>query len=145
MSDACIFCRIVKGSISSHKVYEDDLVLAILDIHPSALGHTLVVPKVHVARVEDLTEKDSLALFRVLRKLVGDVQRAVESQASTIGINNGPESGQEIPHVHIHIIPRFRNDHGGVIQSVSGKGYRYRDMEMHEIAEKIRNLAGLNR
>ncbi len=108
-----------------------------MDIHPSTPGHTLIIPKTHIARVEELPRKDADALFGTLHKIVGRIQEAVEAPASTIGVNNGRESGQEVPHVHIHIIPRSRGDRGGIIQGIARSG-RPDDDEMPEIAEKIR-------
>jgi len=137
MSERCVFCAIVDGRIPSHKVYEDERTLAFLDIHPSAPGHTLVIPKAHVAKVEDLDGVDAEALFRTLHGLVGGIQEAMGAPASTIGINNGRESGQEVPHVHIHVIPRSAGDRGGIIQGiahVSGGS----DEEISYIAERIR-------
>jgi len=138
MTDSCIFCAIVKGRIPSHKVYEDEKTLAFLDIHPSAPGHTLVIPKAHIARVEDLPEEDARSLFAALHKIVGRIQDAVGAPATTIGINNGRESGQEVPHVHIHVIPRNRGDRGGIIQDVSRAPQRLNDEEMARIANEIR-------
>jgi histidine triad (HIT) family protein len=137
MSRECVFCRVIKGEIPSHKVYEDENTLAFLDIHPSTPGHTLIVPKAHIARVEDLPEEDAEALFGTLHKIVGGIQEAVEAPASTIGVNNGRESGQEIPHVHIHVIPRSKGYRGGIIQGIA-RGHRPDNDEMIEIAEKIR-------
>ena len=132
-----MFCRIIGGEIPSHKVYEDENTLAFLDIHPSTPGHTLIVPKAHIARVEDLSDGDAEALFGTLHKIVGGIQEAVGAPASTIGVNNGRESGQEIPHVHIHVIPRSRGDRGGIIQGIA-RSHRPDNDEMIEIAEKIR-------
>ena len=132
-----MFCRIIGGEIISHKVYEDERTLAFLDIHPSTPGHTLIVPKAHIARVEALSEVDAEALFGTLHKIVGGIQEAVGAPASTIGVNNGRESGQEIPHVHIHVIPRSRGDRGGIIQGIA-RSHRPDNDEMLEIAEKIR-------
>ncbi len=138
MTDHCIFCAIVEGKIPSHKVYEDEKTLAFLDIHPSAPGHTLVIPKAHIARVEALPEEDARSLFAALHKIVGRIQDAVGAPATTIGINNGRESGQEVPHVHIHVIPRNRGDSGGIIQGVSRSPQRLNDEEMARIANEIR-------
>ena len=140
MGRRCIFCRIVRGEVRAHKLYEDDRALAFLDIHPSAPGHTLIIPKAHVERVEGLSEEDAEALFKALHRLVGRIQAAVEAPASTIGVNNGPEGGQEVPHVHIHVIPRFRGDRGGIIQGVARSGRRPSEEEMSRIAERIRDL-----
>ena len=137
MSERCVFCAIVDGRIPSHKVYEDERTLAFLDIHPSTPGHTLIIPKAHVARVEDLSHEDAEALFRTLHSLIGGIQEAMGAPASTIGINNGRESGQEVPHVHIHVIPRSAGDRGGIIQGIahiSGGS----DDEISYIAERIR-------
>ena len=138
MANNCIFCAIVEGRIPSHTVYEDEKTIAFLDIHPSAPGHTLVIPKAHIARVEDLPEEDARYLFAALRKIVGRIQEAMGAPASTIGINNGRESGQEVPHVHIHVIPRTRGDRGGIIQGVSGPPRRLNDEELARIANEIR-------
>jgi histidine triad (HIT) family protein len=141
MSGECVFCRIIRGEVPAHKVYEDDKALAFLDIHPSAPGHTLIIPKAHIARVEDLPEEDAAALFGALRRIVGSIQEAMGAPASTIGINNGRESGQEVPHVHIHVIPRSRGDRGGIIQGITRDHRRPSREEMELIAAKIRRLA----
>ncbi len=138
MTDSCVFCAIIEGKIPSHKVYEDEKTLAFLDVNPSSPGHTLVIPKAHIARVEDLPEEDARCLFAALHKIVGRVQGAMGAPASTIGINNGRESGQEVPHVHIHVIPRIRGDRGSIIQGVSRSPQRLKDEEMTRIANGIR-------
>lgn len=140
MAERCVFCRIIRGEIPSLKVYEDEKSLAFLDIHPSAPGHTLVIPKAHTARVEDLPENDAAALFGALHRLVGPIQAAVDATASTIGINNGRESGQEVPHVHIHVIPRSRGDRGGIIQGIARAPWRPNEDEMRRIAVRITGL-----
>jgi histidine triad (HIT) family protein len=138
MADNCVFCAIVEGKIPSHKIYESEKVLAFLDIHLSAPGHILLIHKVHVARVEDLEREDAEALFKALHGLVGGIQRAMGAPASTIGINNGRESGQEVPHVHIHIIPRSRGDRGGIIQGLAHSSASSDQERMSCIAERIR-------
>jgi len=102
----CIFCRIVEGSAPSHKVYEDDLTLAFLDINPISDGHTLIVTKLHEERLENLEEETCHALFLTLHRIIGPIQKAMDTPATSIGINNGREAGQLVPHVHIHVIPR---------------------------------------
>lgn len=138
MERPCIFCRIIRGDAPAHRVYEDERVLAFLDINPCSPGHTLIIPKTHVERIEGLSEDDAIALFLALHRLTGSIQRAVGAPATTIGINNGSESGQEVPHLHIHVIPRFKGDRGGVVQSVA-RGHRRPSVEeMNKIAERIR-------
>ncbi len=115
---SCIFCQIIDNKKPAYKLYEDSQVLAFLDINPSSIGHTLIIPKIHVARLEDLPENHYEALVKVLYMLVRPIREAVGAEACTIGINNGPGSGQDIDHVHIHVIPRKRRDGGRMIQSV---------------------------
>lgn len=136
----CVFCRIAGDQAFAHKVFEDDRTLAFLDAHPLSKGHTLIIPKVHVARLQDLELEDAKALFQTLYKLVGKVQEAVEAPASTLAINNGSESGQEVPHVHLHVIPRFRNDGGGPIHAIMRERPRLDADEMTRIARRIRSL-----
>jgi len=138
MSERCVFCAIVDGKIPSHKIYEGERTLAFLDIHPSVPGHTLVIPKAHVARIEDLDREDAEALFRTFHGLVGGIQTVMGAPASTIGINNGRESGQDVPHVHIHVIPRYTGDRGGIIQGIARSPARPEQDEMNGIAERIR-------
>ena len=136
----CVFCEIVAGTLPAFKIYEDELTVVFLDIHPNAPGHALLIPKTHVARVEELKPEDSQALFRALYRVLSPIREGVGADATTIGINNGPGSGQEIPHVHIHIIPRRRGDGGYVIQALgpgSGQG------NLDEVAKKIKQRIGV--
>ena len=120
-------------------MYEDDNTMAFLDIYPLSRGHTLVIPKAHVQQVESLGEKESVALFNTVWKLAKYVQEATNTNASVIGINNGQDSGQEVPHVHVHIIPRSRGDGGGSIHAVMRNRPSVSKDEMQRIAEKIRS------
>jgi histidine triad (HIT) family protein len=143
MSETCIFCKIIRGEIPSYSVYEDDNILAFLDINPSTLSHTLIIPKAHVGQLEDLSPEDACVLFRTLPLLVDGIQSTVGAPSSTIGVNNGPESGQEVPHIHIHVIPRSRGDRGGIIQSIVNFGRHTDTDELRVIAEKIRENIGI--
>jgi histidine triad (HIT) family protein len=134
--DRCLFCAIAAGKVPAHVVYEDDRVIAFLDIHPSAPGHTLITPRTHVARIEDLSAEDAAALFAALHRLAKPIREAVGAEAATVGINDGPGSGQEVPHVHIHVIPRRRGDGGGIIQAITRKGSA--EASLADVADKIR-------
>ena len=118
----CLICDIVQGRLPSRVVYEDEDCVAFLDARPVARGHTLLVPRAHAARVEDLTPRQSEALFRALHAVLAPIREAVAADATTIGVNNGPGSGQEVQHVHIHIIPRRRGDRGGIVQRLGPGG-----------------------
>ena len=134
---SCIFCKIRDGEAPSYKVYEDDHTVAFLDVNPVADGHTLLIPKLHTKYIEELPEDISEALIKTLVKLVPPIQRAFNATDSNIGINNGPNAGQIIPHVHIHIIPR-PSKAGSLLFSSVGR-FKPRKKEYYqEIAEKIR-------
>jgi len=137
MSEDCIFCQIVAGEIPSHTVYEDDDVFAFLDVNPLAPGHTLVIPKAHHERLNDLPEDTANALYDTLHELIPAVEDAVDAPASNVGFNNGAESGQEVPHVHGHVIPRFSGDGGNPIHAVGGAAPDLDDDELAAIAEDI--------
>jgi len=134
--DRCLFCAISAGKIPAHVVYEDDRTVAFLDIHPSAPGHTLITPRTHAARIEDLSAEDAAALFAALHRLTKPIREAVGAEAATVGINDGPGSGQEVPHVHIHVIPRRRGDGGGIIQAITRKGSA--EASLADVADKVR-------
>lgn len=134
----CVFCRIVQGEIASHKIFEDDKTFAMLDVHPLAAGHTLVIPKTHVERVEDLDLETAKQLFATVRRLVGPIRRSVDASAATIGINNGREAGQVVPHLHVHIVPRVRGDGGGTIHSIMSRRPPLKE-DLSGIARKIRD------
>lgn len=142
MSEGCVFCGIVSGDIPSNTVYEDEDVQAFLDVNPLTLGHTLVIPKEHCSQVADLSEGTGRAVFDTLRRLTPVVQRAVNADGTTIGINDGEAAGQEIPHVHGHIVPRESGDGAGTIQSLRWPRPDLDDATFAEIAESIRSEQG---
>lgn len=138
MSEDCIFCQIIEGDIPSRTVYEDDDVLAFLDVNPLQRGHTLVVPKQHAASIREMSDGDSLAVFRKVHDLVEPVVDAVDASAFNLGLNDGEAAGQEVPHVHFHIVPRFRGDGGRPIHAVMPSPPDIDDDEMDELMEAIR-------
>lgn len=108
MSRETLFDRIIRGELPSHKVYEDDLVFAFLDIAPQSPGHVLVVPKENCATVGELSDEVAAAVGRVLPRLARAVAAAVGTPHLNILQNNGAPAGQAVPHVHFHLIPRVR-------------------------------------
>jgi histidine triad (HIT) family protein len=99
MADS-IFTKIIKGEIPAHKIYEDDLNIAILDIHPAQPGHTLVIPKKEVWWIWDLGEEDYLALMKAVKKVGARLRDILKPK--NIGIS---VEGIGVPHVHVHLIP----------------------------------------
>ena len=109
----CVFCNIMKGSTASHVIYQDDEYVAILDKYPIAFGHTLVMPKKHFERVNDLSLREFGALYARVYALNRIITSRMNASASHISINDGVAANQLIPHVHVHIIPRSLNDNAG--------------------------------
>jgi histidine triad (HIT) family protein len=136
----CIFCRIVAGEIPAEVVAREPGAVAFLDVQPLADGHVLVVPRAHVARVEDLSPEAADALFRAVARLAGPVRRALGADGTTIGINDGDATGQTVPHVHVHIVPRWMGDGAGSVHTIfPRKAYR----DLPEVGAAIRqSLAG---
>jgi histidine triad (HIT) family protein len=132
--DDCIFCSIVDGDIPSHKVYEDEQTYAFLDANPLARGHALVIPKAHHERVDDMPDDLAAAVGRTIARVAPAVEAAVDAPASTIAYNNGAEAGQEVPHVHAHIVPRFEDDGVGPIHALFGGPGEAEDDELAAVA-----------
>lgn len=105
MTDS-IFSKIIRGEIPAHRVYEDDAVIAIMDINPLAEGHVLVIPKEPAETMDRLSDNAAAALGRVLPRIVRAVKKVTGVEACNILQNNGPEAGQEVMHVHVHVIPK---------------------------------------
>jgi histidine triad (HIT) family protein len=115
---SCIFCRVVAGEVPAEVVAREPEVVAFLDVQPLADGHVLVVPRAHAACVEDMKPEEADALFRAVVRLAGPVRTALGAAGTTIGINNGEATGQTIPHVHVHIVPRWPDDGAGTIHTI---------------------------
>ena len=133
----CIFCSIVDGEIPSRTVYETDEVLAFLDANPLAEGHTLVIPKAHHERLTDVPPSLAAEVMDALYRVTGAVEAAVDAEGATVGFNDGEAAGQEVPHVHGHVIPRWAGDGGGPIHAVAGERPDLGDDELDDVAERI--------
>ncbi len=106
----CIFCKIVKGNVSSEKVYEDDDFLAFADANPVGEGHTLVIPKKHFENLLELDEKLYSSYLSAIKKTAKILMEKYDAAGFNIALNNGKLAGQIINHVHFHILPRKEND-----------------------------------
>jgi histidine triad (HIT) family protein len=116
-----IFSKILRGDIPCHKVYEDDLVLAFLDIGPLSYGHTLIIPKEEVATLDQLSDETAAAIGRILPRLCRAIRAVTGTEQFNILQNNGPMAHQAVFHVHFHIIPKPSVDQGLVIEWRSKK------------------------
>ena len=129
----CIFCKIVRKEAPSLSIYEDEKTLAFMELFPSAPGHLMVMPKRHGLSILDYERKELGDLLETVKKVSDRLKKVMECDALTIGINHLEKKG--VPHLHIHIIPRWENDNGGIIQSIVQK----KSNETREkIAEKLR-------
>jgi len=108
----CIFCKIANKEIPSRIITETENSIAFLDAFPVSHGHTLVIPKNHYEKVQDMTDIDNNDLFDTVHKVISKVDKLTGS--TLLAIHNGKGSGQEIPHVHVHLIPREPDDQAGL-------------------------------
>jgi histidine triad (HIT) family protein len=132
--DGCLFCKMVAGQIPVTKIYEDEDVLAFLDIGPISDGHTLVIPKQHFEKLHDCPPELLGRVGSRLCKIAGAVVTAMNSDGYNVLCNNGRAAGQLVGHLHFHIIPRNAGD--GVFDR--WPAYKYQEGQLETIAEKIR-------
>ena len=131
----CIFCKIIAGEIPAVKVLDEELVLAFMDINPSSRGHMLVVPKKHAENIFEISESDLAAMIKVVKRCATAAKEALKAEGVTVLQLNGKASDQIVPHLHIHIIPRWEDD--GL--SISCWEMKPGDMEeMKDIARKVK-------
>ncbi len=132
---ACLFCKLVNGEIPCTKIYENDKVLAFMDINPMNDGHTLVIPKNHGGTILELPEADFLSVMSAVKKVAEAVQKALNPDGINILQLNGEAANQVVPHLHVHIVPRWSDDELTVSKWIPIPG----DMEqIGEFAEKIK-------
>ena len=131
-----VFSKILRGEIPCHRVYEDDHVLAFLDVNPIARGHTLVIPKEPAETLDKLSEDASAAIGRVLPRLSRAVLTATGATAFNVLQNNGPMAHQAVFHVHFHIIPKYEDGSG------LGIGWQASKLPLEGGAELAKAIAG---
>ena len=133
----CIFCRIVGKKVNAKIIKETINSVAFLDAFPLAKGHTLVIPKKHHEKIQDMSSEENSDLF----SLVHDVVSKVDSLtgATLVAIHNGKEAGQEIPHVHVHLVPREPSDSAGAIHSMFNSTSKLSDLELENICKRLIN------
>ncbi|MFA5134046.1 MAG: HIT family protein [Patescibacteria group bacterium] len=133
----CIFCKIAAGEIPAECIYQNDKVMAFLDISPVHPGHTLIIPKPHHENIIDTEDGLLCEIILTVKKLAPKIVKAVGAAGYNLCVNSGAAAGQVVFHTHFHIIPRFEGDglhHWGKKP--------YKEGEMSEVAEKIRQELG---
>ena len=134
----CIFCKIAKKEIPSKIITETNKSIAFLDVFPLSRGHTLVIPKCHYEKVQDMTDMDNADLFNTVHKVISKVDKL--TGATLLAVHNGKDSGQEIPHVHVHLIPRELSDQAGPVHNMFKDRPKLSDKELDELCTKIKNM-----
>ena len=133
----CLFCKISNKEIPSRIITETENSIAFLDAFPVSRGHTLVIPKNHYEKVQDMTDIDNNDLFDTVHKVISKVDKLTGS--TLLAIHNGKDSGQEIPHVHVHLIPRESDDQAGPVHSMFKDRPKLSDEELEQLCAKIKN------
>lgn len=131
----CIFCKIVEKKIPARIILESDKSLAFLDAFPVTKGHVLVIPKKHYDKVQQMPPDENSDLFELVQKVTTKIDKL--TNAELIAIHNGKESGQEIPHMHVHIIPRSTDDGAGAVHSMFRNRPKLSEKEFDDILNKI--------
>lgn len=133
----CIFCKISNKEISARIITDTKNSIAFLDAFPLSAGHTLVIPKNHYEKIQDMPDEVSADLFNTVHKIIPKIDKI--SGATLLAIHNGKESGQEIPHVHVHLIPRRSDDLAGPVHNMFKNKPKLSDEELDELCAKIKN------
>lgn len=131
----CIFCKIILKKIPSYTIWEDEVTQAILDIFPSTDGHVVVFHKRHEETLLGYTSLEIQQLFAAVQKVANAVEKAFDTKILSIGINHGEPKG--VHHTHVHVMPRYEGDSGGIIQSLPG---RKPNDDLVHVAEKIKGV-----
>jgi histidine triad (HIT) family protein len=118
MEEECLFCKIAMGEIPTQKVYEDSEHMAFLDINPRNPGHTLVMPKKHYETIMEMPDHEIADLFRIVKKMAIATKKGLKADGISIGQSNERAAGQVIPHVHVHVIPRFLSEGPPSLESI---------------------------
>ena len=114
MADQCVFCGILRGEAPASFTYQDDSVVAFMDIQPITQGHMLVVPRDHAVLMTDLDETAAMRTFRVARKLAEVARRTLGASGINLLVMDGEAAYQDVPHFHVHVIPRYPKDGFGL-------------------------------
>jgi histidine triad (HIT) family protein len=133
MSD-CIFCKIIRNEIPSHTLYEDEATRAFLDIYPATDGHVVVIHKRHEEKITEYGRDELADLFGTVTKIAKALEEEFATPILSIGINHGEPAG--VHHAHVHLMPRFAGDGGGIMQELPGKKT---SQDVGEVAKRLKN------
>lgn len=129
MNKNCIFCKIINKEIPCHKIFENKNFLVFLDIKPVNHGHLLIIPKKHIVWMQEAPDKTIAEIFKLTKKMMLVLKKALKSDYVQVSV-----VGNEVPHFHIHLIPRYKKD---ILKNYPTKRYELKDAE--KIISKIKN------
>ena len=132
----CIFCKIASKEIPAKILVETESCIGFLDAFPLAKGHALVIPKNHYEKLQDLRSGVNTEMFSAVHSLISKIDTL--TGATLVAVHNGRESGQEIPHVHVHLIPRSSDDSAGAVHSMFSQKPELSESEIDELYSKLR-------
>ena len=132
----CIFCKIISGGIPAKILKETTQSISFLDAFPLAKGHVLVIPKTHHQKIQDMGNDENTDLFSLVHEMVSTVDSV--SGATLVAVHNGIDAGQEVPHVHVHLIPRSKDDSAGPIHSMFDSSLNLSESEVDDIYNKLK-------
>ena len=134
----CIFCKILKGDISCYKTYEDENVIAFLDILPLSKGHTLVLPKKHFRDILEISDEELCATMKALKRVTKHIQKVYKPEGIIVSQNNGKKAGQAVFHIHFHIKPVYNST--TIVSEVNLR----REYSKEEMENIVKDLCMLN-
>ncbi len=133
----CIFCKIISGEIPTKIIAKTENSIAFLDAFPLTKGHTLVIPKKHHEKIQNMSNEENTDLFSTVQKIISKVYKL--TGATLVAIHNGKDAGQEIPHLHVHLVPRSADDSGCPIHCLFDSTLNVSDSELDEIYKKLKD------
>ena len=135
---ACIFCKIISKEIPAKILYEDEDTISFLDAFPITLGHTLIIPKTHLEQIQDMPSSINEKLFASVQKMIKKIN--IVKGSTLVLIHNGKDSGQEIMHVHVHLIPRGTDDSGDKLDSMFNDKPEFSESQINMMFEKLKSI-----
>ena len=132
----CVFCKIVSGEISTIFLKETPNSICFLDAFPLAKGHVLVIPKNHHQKIQNMSVEENIDLFSLVHLIISKVDSITGS--TLVAVHNGVDAGQEVPHVHVHLVPRSKDDSAGAIHSMFNSTPKLSESEINDLYNKLK-------
>ena len=133
----CIFCKIIRGDIPAKILNETSHSICFMDAFPLARGHALIIPKNHHEKIQDMSSDENIDVFSLVHTMISKIDSITGS--TLVAIHNGKDAGQEIPHVHIHLVPRSNSDSAGPIHSMFDSSLTLSEFEIEKYYDQIKS------